>query len=401
MIHQLLLSVLLWQAPSFIEQSIATANEEIAKEPNRTEGYNDLAIALVRKFRQTGDMSYAVKAEAVIAKSLKLDPVDFGARRARVAVWSAQHRYEDTLEEAEALRKQRPDDNPIYGFISEANIAIGNYAEAEKAVQRMLDLRSVNGPGFEAGATVRELIGFPDAAIDWWKSSLNLVSDRDIEERAYIYSQMARIYRETGKYASGVECAEQALKLEPGDPLAVLELARLRLEQKQPEAAIALLGKRGDAASLYWLAVAQERAGLPAEAGVAFEKRARAESDSPMNVNSLLIRYLADNGKAQEAVAMAEGFLKRRHDLFTRQAYAIALAKAGKPEQAMEQIRKAMEPGYLDVRLYFDAGMIARQRNDTEAAARYFRKAFELGSGGFYSGEILKQLGSLSNSSEN
>jgi Flp pilus assembly protein TadD len=149
------------------------------------------------------------------------------------------------------------------------------------------------------------------------------------------------------------------------------------------------------------LAVAQERAGLPAEAGVAFEKRARAESDSPMNVNSLLIRYLADNGKAQEAVAMAEGFLKRRHDLFTRQAYAIALAKAGKPEQAMEQIRKAMEPGYLDVRLYFDAGMIARQRNDTEAAARYFRKAFELGSGGFYSGEILKQLGSLSNSSEN
>lgn len=402
MIQQLLLSVLLWQAPSsFIEQSIATANEEIAKEPNQPEGYNDLAMALVRKVRETGDLSFAVKAEAAIAKSLKLEPANFGARRARVAARIAQHRYEDALEEAEALRKLRPDDNPVYGFIAEADMAIGNYTEAEKAVQRMLDLHSVNGPGFEVGALLRELIGFPDAAIDWWKSALNLVSDRDIEERAFIYSQMARIYRETGKYAPGVDCAQQALQLEPDYPPAVFEIARLRLELKQPAEAISLLAKREDLASLYWLAVAQEQSGPPAEAGVAFEKRARAAAGSPMNANSLLVRYLAEHGKAAEAVTMAEGFLKRRHDLFTREAYSIALAKAGKPEQALEQIRKALEPGYLDVRFYFDAGMIARQQNDSEAAAGYFRKAFELGSSGFYSGEILKQLGSLSNSTGN
>jgi Flp pilus assembly protein TadD len=114
-----------------------------------------------------------------------------------------------------------------------------------------------------------------------------------------------------------------------------------------------------------------------------------------------LIRYLAEHGEAPEAVAMAEGFLTRRHDLFTREAYAVALARAGKPEQALEEIRKALESGYLDVRFYFDAGMIARQKNDSEAASGYFRKAFELGSSGFYSGEILKQLGSLFNSSGN
>lgn len=409
MIHQVFLSLLLWQAqPSFIEQSIATANEEIAKEPNQPEGYNDLALALVRKVRETGDPSFALKAEGAIAKSLKLEPANFGARRARVAARLAEHRYEDALEEAEALRKQRPDDNPIYGYIAESEMALGNYEKAEKSVQRMLDLHKVNGPGFEYGATLRELIGFPDAAIDWWKSAASLVSDRDIEERAYIYSQLARVYRETGKYTPGAECAQQALKLEPDYPLALLELARIRIEQKQGDAAIVLLqsrlAKSKDLTSLYWLAVAQEQAGHPAEAIAAydhFEKQARLAAGSPVNANPLLIRYLAEHGKAADAVGMAAALLQRRHDIFTREAYAIALARAGKADQALEEIRKALAPGFLDARLYLDAGMIAKQNKDNEAAAGYFKKAFELGSSGFYSGEILKQLGSLADSATN
>jgi tetratricopeptide (TPR) repeat protein len=399
------MSVLLWQAPtSFIEQSISTANEEIAKEPNRPDGYNDLALALVRKVRETGDVSFAVKAETEIAKSLKVEPANFGGRRARVAVRLAQHRYADALEEAEALRKLRPDENPIYGYISEAEIALGDYGEAEKAVQRMIDLRSVNGPGFESGAQVRELIGFPDAALDWWRSAINLVSDRDNEERAYIYSQMTRIYRETGKYEPGVECARQALQLEPDYPPALFELARIRIEQKQAGEAIALLRARlargKDLPSLYWLEIAQELSGHAAQSSE-FEKQARAASGTPMNADSLLIRYLAEHGKAAEAVPLASSALKRHHDLFTRESYALALLEAGQPADALEQIRKALEPGFLDVALYFEAGMIARQQKDTEAASAYFKKAYEIGPSGSYATEILKQLGSPTASPSN
>jgi tetratricopeptide (TPR) repeat protein len=399
-IHQLLWSLLLLQAPpSFIEQSITSANEQIAKEPKHPEGYNDLAQALVRKVRETGDESFAIQAEAAIVKSLKLEPANFSARRARVAVRLTQHRYADALEEAQALQKQRPDDNPIYAYISESEIARGNYAEAEKAVQRMIDLRSVNGPGFEAGATLRELIGFPDAALDWWRSALNLVSDRDIEERAYIYSQMARIYRETGKYDPGVECAQQALRLEPDYPSALFELARIRLEQRQPAVAATLLRSRlsrgKDLQSLYWLAVAEGPSG---EASGDFEKQARAAVGSPINADTLLIRFLAEHGQSAEAVQIGVAALKRHHDLFTHESYALALSKAGEPTEALQQIRKALEPGFLDAGLYFEAGLIARQQNNAEAAAGYFRKAFELGSSGYYAAEILKQLGSIGNS---
>jgi tetratricopeptide (TPR) repeat protein len=403
-INQLFLSLLLWQVPSssFIEQSIASANEEIAKEPKQPEGYNDLALALVRKVRESGDSHFATLAEAEISKSLKLAPANFGARRARVAVRLAQHRYADALEEAEALRKQRPDDNPVYGYISEAQIALGNYGDAEKAVQRMIDLRSVNGPGFEAGATLRELIGFPDAALDWWRSALNLVSDRDIEERAHIYSQMARIYRETGKYDSGVECAQQALHLENNYPDALFELGRIRIEQRQPAAAISLfrarLVKGRDLPSLYWMAVAEGPSGGAAKE---FEAQAQAAANTPMNADALLIRFLAEHGLAAEAVQIAATALERHHDLFTHEACALALSKAGKPSEAYLEIKKALEPGFLDASLYFEAGVIARQQNDKEAATAYFKKAFEMGSSGYYSSDILKQLGSIGDPSTN
>jgi tetratricopeptide (TPR) repeat protein len=398
MIQQLLLSLLLFQSPSLIEQSIASANDLIAKEPKSPEGYNDLAMALVRKERETADASFLNLAESAIARSLQLESANFGARRARVALRLRQHRYEDALEEAEALRKQRPDDNPIYGFISEAQIALGDYAEAERAVQRMLDLRSVNGPGYESGAIVRELIGFPDPAIEWWNSALHLVSDRDQEERAYIYSQIARVYRETGKYDVGVQSAQQALQLAPGYPAALFELGRLRIEQKQPKAAIELLRARmekgQDLESLYWLGAAQEAGGDPAAAATygSFEKQARAAAKSPVNANALLIRYLAEHGKAADAIAIARESLERRHDLFTCQSYAVALARAGQPAEAFEQIRKALEPGLLDATLFFDAGLIAKQNKDSVAAAAYFRRAFEISTVGPVSTAALKQL---------
>jgi tetratricopeptide (TPR) repeat protein len=401
MIHQILLAVLLWQSPSFIEQSIVSANDMVAKEPRNPEGYNDLAMAMVRKERESADATLLLAAESAIEKSLKLAPANFGGRRARVAVRLRQHRYEDALEEAQALRKERPDDNPLYGYISEAEIALGNYLEAEKAVQRMLDLRSVNGPGFEYGAVVRELIGYPEGAIQWWDSALHLVSDRDQEERAFICSQMARVYRETGKYDSGAQAAQQALQLRPGYPAALFELARIRIDQRQPQAAVELLRARmkegKDLASRYWLGVAQEASGDPTAAADTyeiFEKDARAAVTSPDNANALLIRYLADRGKAPDAVAIASEALRRRHDLFTREAYAVALARAGRASEAMEQVREALEPGMLDAKLYFDAAVIARQNKDNAAAAGYFRKAFEVNPNGPISTEILKQLGS-------
>jgi tetratricopeptide (TPR) repeat protein len=385
--------------PTFLDESIAAANEKITKDPKRPEGYNDLAVALARKERETGDQKYLRQAEQAIEKSLTLEPGNFEGRRARAAVRLRQKRYEDALEEATALNRKTPDDNPMYGLIADAQIALGNYAEAEKATQRMLDLRLVNGPGMEHGAMVREIIGFPDGAIDWWNQALQLSSERDIEERAFIHTQLARIYRGQGKYDAAAQHTRQSLSLCPNYPAALVELAAIHLDRKQPKEAADLLRARlkigQDLESMWMLGKALESAGDLVEARAAygdFEKQARAAASQPSNANAILVRYLADHGKAGDGVAIAAQSLKRRSDIATIRAYAWALSQNGQPAEATEQIQRAMAAGTRDSGLYFDAGLIARRANNAPAAEKYLRSAFEMNANAPNSAEILKQL---------
>ena len=374
---------------SFLDQSIQSAKEKIAKEPARTEGYNELALALTRKERETGDAAFLIQAESAVQKSLKLEPANFDARKARVAIRLRQHRFEDALEEAQALKKQMPDDNPIYGFISEAQLALGNYAAAESAVQFMINLRQVNGPGHERGAIVRECIGFPDAAIEWWNSALHLSSERDTEERSYIHSQLTRVYREIGKYDAALESAHQALALHPDYPPALFELARVYIDQGKGAEAAALLKKRSSLENDYWLARAYELAHDPRTGAswATFETSARAAATKPANVNALLIRYLADHSKPTEALAVPH-----RQDIVSLDAYAWAQHKAGENNKALEQIQKALEPGLRDAALYYDAAQIARAANQSAKATEYLKKSFEINTNSPLAAETLKQL---------
>ena len=47
----------------------------------------------------------------------------------------------------------------VYGFLVDAYAELGDYAEAEKAAQWMLDLRPGNVPGLTRAAYLRELFG--------------------------------------------------------------------------------------------------------------------------------------------------------------------------------------------------------------------------------------------------
>jgi tetratricopeptide (TPR) repeat protein len=392
--HSLFLLLFSFQNPSFLDQSIHSARERIAREPKHPDGYNDLALALARKERETGDPEFLQQADDAVASSLRIQPANFEGRKARVAIRLRQHRYEDALEEALALNQQTPDDNALYGFISEAQIALGNYKEAEAAVQRMIDLRPVNGPGMERGAVIRELIGYPEAALDWWNSALHLMADRDSEARAFILTQMARIHRETGKYEAAGGYAQQALTLVPGYPPGLEELARILIDQDKGSEAAPLLRRRLKAgpsvAALYWLARAEDSA----MAGAEFEKAASGAEGS-----ALLIRYLTEHGRAAQAVEAGRAAAKRHHDLFTLDAYAWALFQSGKPVEAKEQMARALAPGMRDAELFYHAGAIAKAAGDAAAAVKYFKHSLEINASSPVSGRVIQELAGMARSS--
>jgi tetratricopeptide (TPR) repeat protein len=383
--------------PTLIEQRIAMARQAIAANPKAVQGYSELAAALVRRARETGDSKYCAEADRAASDSLRLAPGSFDARKARVAVRLCQKRWADALEEATALHKQVPDDVPVWGDIADAQMALGNYDAAEKAAQWMIDLRRVNPQSLQRGAELREVFGYNDPALDWWNSALRLTSATDGEERAWILTRVARLQRVVGRYDAAEGAAKQALAIAPDYPWALDELAQTAISRGNFEAAVEILQRRtASVDTSYQLGVALQGAGKVDDARRAFEsfeKQALALVDQPENANLDLVRYYSGPGnRPAEALRIAQLTHGSRQDTETLAVYAQALAAHGDWKAAAEQMSLALKPGVKDPQWLYTAGKMERQAGDNAAARKYFQEALESSPGSRLAAEVIQAL---------
>ena len=66
------------------ERSVAEARKLIEKKPSQYAGYNQLAVALSRRARETSDVNFYAQAEDALKKSLELAPQNFEAEKIRI-----------------------------------------------------------------------------------------------------------------------------------------------------------------------------------------------------------------------------------------------------------------------------------------------------------------------------
>lgn len=368
------------------EQKITWAQAAIEKNPNRYQPYNDLALALARRARETSDPSHYAQAEAQLEKSFRLAPGNLEGQKVRVWVLLGKHEFARALEIAKSLNRQTPDDVLIYSFLVDANIELGNYQDAEEAAQWMLDIRPGNVPGLTRAAYLRELFGDVDGAVELMNSAYQQTAPTELEDRAWILTQIAHLQLGTGNAQGAEKLLEQALALFPGYRYSVGNLAKVRGAQGRHAEAVELLSRRYQAAphpeNLYALAEALDRAGRPEEARAAyseFERKAQREMEWADNANRELIFYYTDHaGRPAEALRIARLEVARRHDVYTLDAYAWALHLNGQSAEARKQIEAALAVGIRDARIFYHAGMIAAKLNDRTAAARYFKQSLDL-----------------------
>src|SRR6266852_8226430 len=129
------------------ERSMAQARKLIEKNPKNFEAYNALALALSRRARETSDVKLYAQAEETLKKSFEISPGNFDGEKIHVWLLLGKHEFAAARDEARKLNKRVPDDVMVYGFLTDANIELGDYKEAEDSAQLMLDLRPGNLPG--------------------------------------------------------------------------------------------------------------------------------------------------------------------------------------------------------------------------------------------------------------
>jgi tetratricopeptide (TPR) repeat protein len=373
-------------SPSPAEVRIEADQKILQKQPNRYQAYNDLALALVRRARETGDNSYYEQAQIAIASSLRIEPDNFEAEQAQVDLLLAEHRYRPALKAARTLNHRMPDAVLVWGYMAQAEAALGNYQEAEEAAQWMMNLRPGNLPAYLCGAALRQDWGDIDGAEEFLSKALQQTSPFESEETAWILTRMARLLRQSGHPAEAEALLQKALKTFPDYYLAVEELAEVRLAQNRYPEAAELAEKRNRSfpspSSQLLAARCYQHAGRPADAAkmyAEFERAARAQIALADNANLELISYYTEQGhQPQEALRIARLEMENRHDVWALDAYAWALYANGQYAEAEQQMEKALDIGTRDAVLYYHAGAIEGALGNRAAASGYFEQSLDL-----------------------
>ncbi|HYY70148.1 MAG TPA: tetratricopeptide repeat protein [Terriglobales bacterium] len=368
------------------ERSIAQARKLIETNPKDFEAYNALALALSRRARETSDLQFYTQAEQALEKSFRISPGNFDGERTRVWLLLGKHDFAAALEAATRLNKQRPDDVMLYGLLTDANVELGNYDAAEAAAQWMLDLRPGNLPGITRAAYLRELVGDIDGALELMNMAYQSTPLGEVEDAAWILTQMAHLNLATGRLDAAEELLRQALTKFPGYHYALGNLAKVKIQQKRYAEAVELLQRRyavaPHAENLYELAEALQLAAKNEEARKAFaefERRSLLETRRGDNSNRELVLYYADHAQQPaKALEVAQRELARRHDVFTVDSYAWALYANGQYAEARKQIERALAVGVRDATLFRHAGEIALKCSDSRMAERYLSQSAEL-----------------------
>jgi tetratricopeptide (TPR) repeat protein len=117
----------------------------------------------------------------------------FQIQKAAVQSLLDRHEWSKAIDAASALHKLVPDDIEIHGFLAEAYSELGNYPEAVKETQWMLNLRPGNPAGLTRGAILREIHGDIPGALAWLRLAYDATPPDQPVARAALLTRIERL----------------------------------------------------------------------------------------------------------------------------------------------------------------------------------------------------------------
>ena len=365
------------------ERRIAAARAALEKDPKRASVWNDLALGLARRARETSDTVFYREAWVATERSLQVEPRNLEGQKLQVWILLGQHEFQRAVDTAEKINRAMPDDVLVYGFLVDGYTELGRYAEAETAAQWMLDMRPGNVPGLTRAAYLRELFGDHEGAVELMDTAYRRTANGEVEDRAWILTQIAHLSLLTCRTEAAEALLTEALTLFPDYHYALAQMAELRIAQGRYQQAASLRARHVEVSphpeNRYELGAALARAGRSAEAQVewqTFETAARREILGWDNANVELIYYYIDYaGRPAEALAIARREAERRRDVRTLEALAWALQANGRSSEARKEMEKALAVGIRTAASFYHAGAIAAAAGDATAAQKYWEQS--------------------------
>jgi tetratricopeptide (TPR) repeat protein len=371
-------------------REIAFLQERVNRNPNDGLDLAGLAGAYIAKARVSGQNAWYVLAEQAAERSLAALPLEIGNAGAQLAlaeVAQAQHDFTRALELIEAVTRTQPRNASALALRSSIQLAQGNLEAAQHDVEPLVKALP-NQSNLNLRAVIFETQGKLEAAKKDFTHALEIEEADDAFGSARTRTLFARFSARHGQPELAQGLLEEALRIAPGYPLALMQLADLKYRQDQYEPARAtynelLSASKGSPSTFDHAAI------------LGLARIAQATNSSDINqlwndaVNVLrkevtggafghrreLARVLLERGNpldVNEALKQAKLELNVRHDWETLNVLAWAQQRAGFLQEARTTIQKALAVGVLDAELEYRAGQIEQSLGNPEQAKKHF-----------------------------
>jgi tetratricopeptide (TPR) repeat protein len=373
-------------APGRAEKRILLAQRAIDRSPEKSDGYNQLAAAYMMKARETADLSFNSKAEEAIARSLQIEPDNYDALKLRAKLQLTNHRFQAALETAHQALSIQSDDHDVWGQITDAYVELGDYDEAVRAAQKMMDLRP-DSSSYARVSYLRSLHGDTYGAVQAMRAAVKAADPNDPEAMAWCRVHLASELINAGKVSAAENELDQALQIFPRHHLAMEAKARLLIVKGDVQGSISayeqlqLSSPSADAALILGDLYAHLEKEDQATRNYALFESMERENAAVENSWRHMVNYWLDHDRELgQALALAKREYEERKDIFTCDTLAWAYFKKGELAKAKNSIEEALRTGTRDFRINYHAGMIYRALNLRDRAVRHLKIACAINS---------------------
>lgn len=369
------------QPASVSDAEIAAAQKVIEKTPDAAIGYSKLAVAYIRRARETGDFSLNTNAETAINRALEVEPQNYDAQKLKASLLLTFHRFAEGLEYGRQLEKNHKQDAFIYGVLTDANVELGNYKEAIEAAQTMVDLRP-NMASYTRVAHVRSLHGDSDGALEAMSLAGRIADPQDKEAQAWCLTFLGHEFFKIGRFEEAEKQYDAALKILPDYHLASTGKGNARAAVGDFENAVKFYSQTQNRVPSTEVVIAlgdvYAKMGNEEKAAEQYKLAEFIEQKlGNLDQRRLALMWADQNVKLDEALAIATREHDARKDVFTADVYAWCLYKKGSFEEAKKLINEAMRLKTKDARIFYHAGMIERELGNKKAAAELLQRALK------------------------
>ena len=332
---------------------ISTLEIRASSYPDDARAWQQLAVAYSREASRTQDAAFVGLAAKALGKSQTLAPTAPETQIAAGMVALGSHHFHEAETAAASALAARPEDRSALAIAVDAAVELGRYDDAARIVQRLADLRP-DATALARISYLRELHGDLSGALDAMKQAEQAASATPAEAKV-----LATLVGDLSLQTGDVDAAETAYRR--GN--SAVGLARSEFARGRVDAAITALRPLGTPAAGRLLGSLTNGEGFDV---VRASDRLLEAAGVRLELESAL--FEADHGTAERAVQLARAAHDDRTTIFTADALAWSLHRAGRDAEAVPFVTEALRTNSRSVSLRLHAAIILQSGDQLRVA---------------------------------